>query len=311
MPASALECLSMDEEDWVTVYSSRRGSYCRERSLVLLAMDIDHVIEQGAFGPARVMVAPADAGRAREQLRLYELENPPRPALSEPWQTVGTGVPGVIAYAAVLVLLFVFQQQDSFGVDWVAGGVVDGQAIRDGQWWRLVTALTLHSDIAHLAGNLVFGVFFGLFVGQALGSGLGWAAILLAATAGNALNVAVQAVTHRSLGASTAVFAALGLLSAYVWVMQRASATGWARRWGPVIGALVLLAWIGTGDERTDIVAHLTGFVAGFGSGLLLGWRADRLRLGPDQQRLLGVLALLLVATCWWLAATPWRVGLA
>lgn len=300
-----------EAEDWVTVYATRRPWLWRERSLVLQAMAIEHLVEPGSFGAVRLRVAPADAPAALEQLRLYELENRPLIARGAPWRPLGNGVPGVIAYVLLLVTVFLFQLNDTFSVDWARAGAVDGQAIRDGQWWRLVTALTLHGDAGHLAANLVFGGFFGLFAGQALGSGLGWLVILLAATAGNALNVAVQPLTHRSLGASTAVFAALGLLSAWFWVIQRPQAVGWARRWAPVIAALVLLAWIGTGDERTDIVAHLTGFIAGFASGLGLGWRADRLRPGPDAQRWAGFAALVLVATCWWLASAPWRLGLA
>ncbi|MCC5795176.1 MAG: rhomboid family intramembrane serine protease [Chromatiales bacterium] len=296
------------EPDWVTVYRSRRAAACHERALVLLAMGIAHRIDDGSFGQLRLSVAPEDAAAAMEQLRLYERENPPRPTLVEAWRLRGTGIPGIIGYALVLLLVFVFEQRMSFGVDWRVAGMVDGQAVRDGEWWRLATALTLHADPGHLAGNLVLGAIIGLFVGQVLGSGLGWCAILLAAIVGNALNVAVQAETHRSLGASTAVFAALGLFSAWVWVIQVHSGS-WARRWAPVVAGAVLLAWFGTGDERTDIVAHLTGFIAGFAAGVLIGRRDAHLQISPDQQRLLGILALLAVAACWWLATIPWRRG--
>jgi membrane associated rhomboid family serine protease len=48
-------------------------------------------------------------------------------------------------------------------------------------------------------------------------------------------------------------------------------------------GAIILLAWLGTGTERTDIVAHLTGFIAGFAIGALVG-RSPR-RPGTNSGR--------------------------
>ena len=59
-----------------------------------------------------------------------------------------------------------------------------------------------------------------------------------------------------------------------------------------MVGAVVLLAWLGTGGERTDIVAHLTGFLAGFGMGAVLG-RVVRLRAAaPMRQWLLGAVSV-------------------
>jgi hypothetical protein len=76
----------------------------------------------------------------------------------------------------------------------------------------------------------------------------------------------------------------------------------WARRWTPVVGAIVLLAWLGTGDERTDIVAHLTGFLAGFALGALLGRVVTPGPPDPMRQGILGGLALLCVILAWALA---------
>jgi membrane associated rhomboid family serine protease len=92
---------------------------------------------------------------------------------------------------------------------------------------------------------------------------LAWLLILIGGTVGNLMNVLVQRPWHTAIGASTAVFAALGLLAAYLWTGKQLIRDSWARRWAPVVGAVVMLAWLGTGGERTDIVAHLTGFLAG------------------------------------------------
>ena len=76
----------------------------------------------------------------------------------------------------------------------------------------------------------------------------------------------------------------------------------WARRWTPVVGAVVLLAWLGTGDERTDIVAHLTGFLAGFAIGAVLGRVANPGPPDPARQALLGGSALFCVILAWLVA---------
>ena len=79
--------------------------------------------------------------------------------------------------------------------------------IRAGEWWRTFTALGLHADPLHLAGNLIYGLIFGFLAGQLLGWGLAWSGLLLAGALGNLLNAFLQAPTHSSIGASTAVFA--------------------------------------------------------------------------------------------------------
>ena len=86
-----------------------------------------------------------------------------------------------------------------------------------GEWWRAVTALTLHLDQAHLLGNLLFGVAIGFLAGRAFGPGIAWASILAAAAVANYADMLISPSTHRAVGASTAVFAALGLLVGFAW----------------------------------------------------------------------------------------------
>ncbi len=286
----------------VVVYESRRRWLCHERSLVLTAMSIPHALADGPGGGAQLCVPAAVAEAAREQLRLYERENQGRAPALPPWRQHGAGFAGVAGYLVALLVCFQLERTAALGLDWSVAGRVDGFAIRSGEWWRLVTALTLHADAGHLAANLVFGAVFGLLAGQCLGSGLAWAGILVAAVAGNALNVALQAPGHLSLGASTAVFAALGVAASHIWFTHGRWAAGWARRWAPLVAAVVLLTYLGTGDARTDIVAHLTGFLSGCAVGLALSWRpAGWLYSGPAGG-LLGLAALATIAGSWWAA---------
>jgi membrane associated rhomboid family serine protease len=285
----------------VVIYRSLRMRESADRALVLHAMDIDHALDRGVLG-WRVSVPAHEESRAREQLYLYETEN--RVARPTPVDTAPRpdAAAGAIGWTFVLLIAFWLQSRHQFGIDWLAAGRLDVAAINGGEWWRAITALTLHADVAHLFVNIGFGAVFGSLLARQIGVGLAWLMILIGGMAGNLMNALVQKPWHTAIGASTAVFAALGLLGAYLWTGRRLIHDSWARRWTPVVGAIVLLAWLGTGDERTDIVAHLTGFLAGFALGALLGRVVTPGPPDPMRQGILGGFALLCVILAWALA---------
>ncbi|MEC7803955.1 MAG: rhomboid family intramembrane serine protease [Pseudomonadota bacterium] len=282
----------------VIIHRSLRMQECANRALVLQAMEIDHAVERDVL-VWRVLVPEHEEARAREQLQLYEAENQAARSTIKHMPPQPGAVIGAVIWAYVLLTVFALQGRYGFGFDWVAAGRVDVAAIREGEWWRAVTALTLHGDAAHLFVNIGMGAVFGGLLAREVGVGLAWLLILIGGTVGNLMNVLVQRPWHTAIGASTAVFAALGLLAAYLWTGKRLIRDSWARRWAPVVGAVLLLAWLGTGGERTDIVAHLTGFLAGFGMGVVLGRVAQQGTAKPMRQWLLGGVSLLSVMLAW------------
>jgi membrane associated rhomboid family serine protease len=289
------------EETWSIVYESRHRRRCTERSLVLDSLDIPHEVLQGEAGWA-IAVPASDTEAARRELAQYARENlvasPGGPVRLPVYQDA---LPGIIGYFVILLVVAWAAGTSLFGRDWVAAGRVDGELLRQGELWRLVTAQTLHGSLKHLLGNLGFGALFGLFAGRLLGSGVAWLVIVLAACLANELNVLLLDNSHRSIGASTAVFAALGVVAAYVWSSNFMSQDRWPYRVGPLVGGLALLAFTGTGDANTDIGAHLMGFVFGFAAGAALAHS----RLPLDQARLqrgAAVLAIALVISAWGLA---------
>ena len=112
---------------------------------------------------------------------------------------------GPAAYVSVLLLVAWLAGHRAFATNWLAAGVLDTAVVRSGEYWRAVTALTLHFDVAHLLGNMGFGAFFGWLASQLLGPGVAFGGAVAAAPLANALNVAVQPVSHVSAGASTMV----------------------------------------------------------------------------------------------------------
>jgi membrane associated rhomboid family serine protease len=290
----------MEAEPWIVLLRGTDQRQCSDFALVLEARGIRWTLDTG--GSDWVLRVPLeDAESAAAELSVYRSENA-RAAVPPSPQPVGGGWFGVASFVAVLVTVAVLAQQLSLGVDWLAVGRVEGARMLDGEWWRALTALTLHVDADHLLGNIAFGAFFTYFVGRYLGSGVGWFAILMSGALGNLLNGWLAAPDHRSIGASTAVFGALGLLPAHTWRRGFPPGTSFRGRVAPLIAGLGLLAYTGTGGANTDIGAHLTGFVSGFGIGLL----AARYQVPGARQ-------VQLTAGCaaWLLLVGAWAWGIA
>lgn len=284
-------------DDLRVVFESRNRAACADRALVLAVAEIPHQVlyESGSS----VIVVPAEySARAVEEIAYYDEANPP--VIRKPPKIIRyqNAVPGIVAYILVVCVVAWLAGESAFGENWFRAGRIDGVLVRSGEWWRTVTALTLHSGLRHIAGNLVFGVLFGLFAGRILGSGVAWFAIIVTGALGNLLNTLLLETAHRSIGASTAVFAALGIVAGYVWRAKLMSQERWVYRNGPIVGGLALLMYTGTGDENTDIGAHLFGFVCGFGGGMLLTLAKQQI-LETRWQLLGGFAAALLVFVAW------------
>ena len=265
--------------------------------LALEAAGVPYGIQKRA-GEFAIVVAAADAERARREIEEYTEEN----LVSAPVGAVvrhGGGWVGAAAYAVVLAVLTALQQNDIFSNDWLVAGRMHAGLVRSGELWRAVTALTLHVDIAHLVGNILIGALIGLFAGQVLGSGLAWMSILVAGAAGNLLSASFRPAGHTSIGASTAVFAAVGILAAYEWTRRRQLPAAMLVRYAPIVGGVVLLSYLGTGGERTDVISHVTGFLCGALLGGMYGKLGTRIVLGRAGQVALGAGAVGLLALSW------------
>lgn len=269
--------------------------------MVLTSLNIPHEILQE--GDRYVLAVPSDvAERAKYELWQYEEENRTRqrPAPPPPMPNRDP-LPGILFYIGTIGLFAWLAAGSMFGHDWLARGRIDGYALRSGELWRPFTALTLHLNLRHLVGNMGFGALFGFLAGRLAGSGVGWLAIVLAAALANSVNTLLLDASHRSIGASTAVFAALGLASGFVWRAKLLTQERWPYRWGPVVGGIALLAFTGTGSENTDVGAHLMGFVCGFLAGMALT-HLEPVLSARRVQASCGIVALVVLIGSWWVA---------
>jgi len=293
------------DDDWTVVFESNNRQACNDRALVLISLKIPNEIL--IVDLRYMLVVPSDVSeKAKYEIWQYDKENQPikrqRPRLVPEFQNA---IPGIVAYVVIVCIVAWLAGESAFNRNWVLAGRVDGELIRQGEWWRTLTALTLHSGFRHLAGNIGFGALFGLLAGRLFGSGLTWLCVLIASGFANTLNTLLLASSHRSIGASTAVFAALGLVAGFVWRAKLMAQDRWSYRLGPIVGGIALLAYTGTGGPDTDIGAHLAGFVCGFGLGMLLTWLPKIPSTRPFQLAC-GATAIASLAASWIVALQVW-----
>lgn len=290
------------EKSWIQIRYFSAHNEARDGALVLTAAGIDHRLIPGRTGVGLFVGVP-DAAFAYRELTAFEQENRVRRPAAPPPPVSRLDIQAAAIVAVLLIVVFWASRQGAFGQDWFLAGAAQAELFTAGQWWRVFTSLWLHADMAHLAGNLVLGGMLGIFLSQLIGPGLAWLAILAAGGGGNALNLLVQPPAHSAIGASTAVFAALGMLAVLMLKRQTPVWSKGLRRWLPLATGVTLLAFLGFSGFRTDVGAHIGGFAAGclVGAGFLaLG--PHRLPTGPRAQQVLGLLALTIVVATWLIA---------
>jgi membrane associated rhomboid family serine protease len=252
----------------------------RDHGLVLSSMQIPHEVRWIPDGWI-LLVRDRDYARASAAIDRYEEENrdwPPRRAKDSPRFPVSpVFAVGFLALAAFFAFL-TGPVAHPHG-PWLAEGRSVAAQLTS-EPWRTVTALTLHADGAHVMGNVVSGTVFGTAVGRRLGPGLGALAVVASGALGNAANAAYYLATgehHASIGASTAVFGAVGILAAtqiaaFAFPSSRTLGSSAPRRWyewaAPVLGGLGLLGALGA-SPSSDLGAHGFGLAAGFLVGLV------------------------------------------
>ena len=285
----------------VVILRTLDRSRLSEVGLILTALQIEHKSSQFK-GYWEISVPVESAFQAKSELAQYAKEARAAPVGHRPLKERSSGYSGVIVYVIALILIAWLSWSYAFGYDWIALGRSDSARILSGEWWRTITSLTLHADLSHLASNIFFGGFFGFYVGLYLGSGLGWFSIVAGGVLGNALNVLIRPEPHFAVGASTAVFAALGILAAYIWRRGFWADTHWRTRIAPVTAGICLLAFMGMGtgaeNDNVDIFSHVTGFIAGFG----LSWLISRFNWLEDskiKQKLWGLAAISSLIFAW------------
>jgi membrane associated rhomboid family serine protease len=236
--------------------------------------------------------------RALAGLSAYEKENPSReqgqpsiPARSPNFLS------GVLVAGALVVGHFFFRGWPEIA-PWFDLGRADADRILSGELWRTITALTLHADLAHVLSNAAATSIFVTVLSSLVGPGLSIALFILTGAGGNLANALVQGTGHVSVGASTAIFGIVGVIGAIGVMRRRQESYLKSRAWIPLASAVALLAMLGTGTGRVDVLAHFFGFVFGAVAGVIVAFIL-REQASPRIQWLCGTAAISLLLYCW------------
>lgn len=250
----------------------------QEHALVILSLNLSTEVELDGAPGGYVIYADADRADAiSHQLAAYDDlhrdATTPSPAPELP--RFGSGAWMTIAWASVLLWAFLRQSHDTGFTDWAASsshGLIDS-----GEWWRPFTALFLHADLDHLLGNLAAGILFATLLCRSIGPMTAWGLTLASGVLGNILTAAIHhPEPFTAIGASTAVFGALGGLTGFgvAAAVRHPAGAPWSSILLPLGGGAAMLGWLGTGGVNTDLLGHLTGFLAGGVLGVAAGlWR--------------------------------------
>jgi len=252
------------ESSVIPAHSERQAM---DWSLVLASLEIPTTIQRLGETSWALVVDGEHHERALEAIRLYRLENRRWKWQQQlPWSDF-TFHWGAIFWC--LFLVFAFQISTVTSADLRQGWVFSSKAVQAGEWWRVFTAILLHADLPHLVFNAITGfVLFGLAMAR-FGTGCALFASYLAGAAGYASGLLLYKNHYSAVGASGMVMGALGLIAVQVfprWRMNGAALKHWFRS---LLAGILLFIFLGT-SPKTDVVAHLGGFVAGIVLGALL-----------------------------------------
>ncbi|MBA4389112.1 MAG: hypothetical protein C0404_14160 [Verrucomicrobia bacterium] len=271
----------------------------------LSSADLDYDLSQDG-GQWVIHVPASQADAAHAEIDAFERENAGWPPREVKPRRRHVQYRNWAAFWAVYLILLVYRLLGPYdGANHLSrAGAADAARILDGEWWRLVTANTLHADLEHLLMNAIFLFILGNAVCRAFGAGLGLFMMLLTGVLGNAAEALILQPHRTGIGSSTVCFGALGLITMYQMVDNymnfRSWKSVWDRVWIPLGAGMALFALTGTG-LRSDVAAHAFGFAAGLLISLPVSYYGTYW-IHRSGQVALAVISALVPLLAWWMA---------
>ncbi len=183
--------------------------------------------------------------------------------------TVALVVVNVLVFAAMLVNgAGLWHSPNDVQLAWGAGF---GPATKDGEWWRLGTAMFLHFGLLHLAMNMWALWDAGRLVERLYGSSRFIAVFVGSGLTGNLLSLIVQGDRAISGGASGAIFGVFGALLVWLW-SERRLIHPTEFRWlfgGAAVFSMITIGF-GLYIQGIDNAAHIGGLISGALIGICL-----------------------------------------
>lgn len=179
----------------------------------------------------------------------------------------------IIANLLVAVAMFIHSIGGTFAPYSVqlAWGANFGPATKDGEWWRLATAMFLHFGPVHLGMNMLALWDVGRVMERAIGPARLVVLFVCSGLVGNLLSLAAHGDQAVSGGASGAIFGLYGGFLVYLYQLRKQLAPI-EFRWLFGGAALFSVATLGLGllIPGIDNAAHLGGLLSGAIIGIVL-----------------------------------------
>ena len=159
-------------------------------------------------------------------------------------------------------------------------GGVRRQEVLDGEYWRLLTALFLHSGLMHLAMNIGGLALALIFLDKKLKS-LVFGVVFIVAGLGASLSSIWWHTNSVSVGASGAIFGLFGVIFAFK-LLELYSEEEWGGTWWFLflyVGGSILFGF----SSGIDNAAHIGGLIVGFLLGVLIGELGKHTLLKPES----------------------------
>lgn len=146
-------------------------------------------------------------------------------------------------------------------------GALYGPSVRQGEWYRLVTHMFLHSDVWHLGNNMLILFCLGNALEHYVGK-ISYVAIYFFSGILAGLGSVVYNTTSTvSVGASGAVF---GVVGAMAWLVLKAKGKLQGFTGSRMMIFILLSVYAGFVDQGVDNAAHVAGLISGFLLAMLL-----------------------------------------
>lgn len=284
----------------LAIIPARSKTEAMDWSLVLASQEIEAVIEFIPDGEGWILLVPPEAyERSLAAIRQYRLENR-RWGWRQPVEWSGLLFHwGALLWCWVIVLFY--WMAGTLGPSFERAGLMDNVLVKQGEWWRLFTAVSLHKDVGHLASNISAGIIVFGFAMARYGAGKALLATLLAGTGGNLAGLLIRTDPYHGLGASGMVMGALGLLAVQSAGSLRSSPHALRRAMMGISAGFLLFVLQGL-NPASDVLAHTGGFVAGIALGGVLVLLPERLQANKTLDRTAGAAAIALLAFAWGMA---------
>ena len=173
--------------------------------------------------------------------------------------------PVVSIIVAIHLILFICTTLPIFPNSWfieTLSGV--NLYIMDGEYWRLITPIFMHSGFSHMLFNSFALVLFGPGLERMLGGGRFLLVYLVSGLIANVATLMLEALTYTHVGSSGAIFGLFGYYLALILFKKDTLSKANSQ----IIITLTVISLVMTFLEpNVNITAHLFGLLG----GLLLG----------------------------------------